>query len=70
MSDLQYQVRPRDEHFASDDRLKPIMSLDGDGLRGIATTAFLEKSKRFFTIVTVDTKAFGRAITLTLSVEV
>jgi predicted acylesterase/phospholipase RssA len=39
--ELSYKIRTRDEHFLTDGGPKRILALDGGGLRGIVTLAFL-----------------------------
>ncbi|HEX9185295.1 MAG TPA: patatin-like phospholipase family protein [Burkholderiales bacterium] len=40
---MSYAIKTRDQHLASDGTPKRILALDGGGLRGILTTAFLQK---------------------------
>lgn len=40
---LSYQERDLNTHFANNDKPKRILALDGGGLRGILTVAFLQK---------------------------
>ena len=38
---MAYKIRTLDEHFSNDGTPKRILALDGGGLRGIVTLAFL-----------------------------
>jgi len=46
VTDLPYQVRTRDDHYAIDGKPKRILALDGGGTRGVVEIALLEKVEK------------------------
>ena len=42
---MTYVQKSRDDHLKNDGRPKRILALDGGGLRGILTVAFLQKQQ-------------------------